>query len=210
MSRAPGGVPERSKGSGCKPLGSAFGGSNPPPAMSVTANRGRDSCAAAQCAREILVHGDAKQGLPTHAVVRINARLQASNLRRNRVLCLADPALQARSLGLVGVSGACSVQLFRKPVKPGSPKDPLLKEVEDKGNKRVLAHAAPCPVAGDRGGLSSPVLDPVRTRSRSYSACRCSRAWSRRTSRATHVRSRTSQSRPEDTDAHLCAPSAGS
>ena len=28
---APGGVPERSKGIGCKPIGSAFGGSNPPP-----------------------------------------------------------------------------------------------------------------------------------------------------------------------------------
>src|SRR3954465_12282272 len=28
--RAPGGVPERPKGTGCKPVGSAYGGSNPP------------------------------------------------------------------------------------------------------------------------------------------------------------------------------------
>jgi hypothetical protein len=27
---APGGVPERPKGTGCKPVGSAYGGSNPP------------------------------------------------------------------------------------------------------------------------------------------------------------------------------------
>ncbi len=30
MPRARGGVPERPKGTGCKPVGSAFGGSNPP------------------------------------------------------------------------------------------------------------------------------------------------------------------------------------
>src|SRR5437773_11936469 len=28
--RLPGGVPERPKGTGCKPVGSAYGGSNPP------------------------------------------------------------------------------------------------------------------------------------------------------------------------------------
>ena len=28
--RSPGGVPERPKGTGCKPVGSAYGGSNPP------------------------------------------------------------------------------------------------------------------------------------------------------------------------------------
>ena len=30
MAGAPGGVPERPKGTGCKPVGSAYGGSNPP------------------------------------------------------------------------------------------------------------------------------------------------------------------------------------
>ena len=30
MPGAPGGVPERPKGTGCKPVGSAYGGSNPP------------------------------------------------------------------------------------------------------------------------------------------------------------------------------------
>ena len=30
MPRTPGGVPERPKGTGCKPVGSAYGGSNPP------------------------------------------------------------------------------------------------------------------------------------------------------------------------------------
>ena len=30
MHAAPGGVPERPKGTGCKPVGSAYGGSNPP------------------------------------------------------------------------------------------------------------------------------------------------------------------------------------
>src|SRR5207248_7309743 len=33
QSSAPGGVPERPKGTGCKPVGSAYGGSNPPAPM---------------------------------------------------------------------------------------------------------------------------------------------------------------------------------
>src|SRR5205809_779704 len=33
--RSPGGVPERPKGTGCKPVGSAYGGSNPPAPTSV-------------------------------------------------------------------------------------------------------------------------------------------------------------------------------
>ena len=37
MLDAPGGVPERSKGIGCKPIGSAFAGSNPAPAMAKIA-----------------------------------------------------------------------------------------------------------------------------------------------------------------------------
>jgi hypothetical protein len=107
------------------------------------------------------------------------------NLSCNRAACLADLALQARSLGLVGVSRAPrGVQLLRKPVKPGSPKDSLLKEVEDKGKKRVLAHAAPCPVAGDRGSLGSPVLDPVVT-------AHVNAANGRAKHRATHARLRT-------------------
>jgi hypothetical protein len=40
---SPGGVPERPKGTGCKPVGSAFGGSNPPaPILSRTACGPRD------------------------------------------------------------------------------------------------------------------------------------------------------------------------
>src|SRR4051812_30925377 len=31
----PGGVPERPKGTGCKPVGSAYGGSNPPAPMNI-------------------------------------------------------------------------------------------------------------------------------------------------------------------------------
>ena len=37
----PGGVPERSKGRGCKPRGSAFAGSNPAPAISLSGARDR-------------------------------------------------------------------------------------------------------------------------------------------------------------------------
>src|SRR5450631_1908576 len=36
MRRTPGGVPERPKGTGCKPVGSAYGGSNPPAPISPT------------------------------------------------------------------------------------------------------------------------------------------------------------------------------
>src|SRR6478752_8615292 len=46
---APGGVPERPKGTGCKPVGSAYGGSNPPapialqrgPGAALLASRGK-------------------------------------------------------------------------------------------------------------------------------------------------------------------------
>ena len=42
---APGGVPERPKGTGCKPVGSAYGGSNPPAPIPIHAaarpDRGR-------------------------------------------------------------------------------------------------------------------------------------------------------------------------
>ncbi len=42
MRRAPGGVPERPKGTGCKPVGSAYGGSNPPaPIIGTPAARRR-------------------------------------------------------------------------------------------------------------------------------------------------------------------------
>ncbi len=38
--RRSGGVPERPKGTGCKPVGSAYGGSNPPaPTFSLTDSR---------------------------------------------------------------------------------------------------------------------------------------------------------------------------
>src|SRR5436309_246639 len=38
--RSPGGVPERPKGTGCKPVGSAYGGSNPPAPISAGARGG--------------------------------------------------------------------------------------------------------------------------------------------------------------------------
>src|SRR6266566_1933550 len=50
--RSPGGVPERPKGTGCKPVGSAYGGSNPPaptlcprwcgPSVEVEVHAGQD------------------------------------------------------------------------------------------------------------------------------------------------------------------------
>jgi hypothetical protein len=40
MPPLPGGVPERPKGTGCKPVGSAYGGSNPPaPTFAVEISR---------------------------------------------------------------------------------------------------------------------------------------------------------------------------
>src|SRR5215217_5363815 len=40
-----GGVPERPKGTGCKPVGSAYGGSNPPaPTHSLARFEGADPC----------------------------------------------------------------------------------------------------------------------------------------------------------------------
>ena len=45
MPGAPGGVPERPKGTGCKPVGSAYGGSNPPaPTKGEDANRSSALC----------------------------------------------------------------------------------------------------------------------------------------------------------------------
>jgi hypothetical protein len=41
--RPPGGIPERSKGTGCKPVGSAFEGSNPSPTITPS---GRSTCPA--------------------------------------------------------------------------------------------------------------------------------------------------------------------
>ncbi len=46
--RDPGGVPERPKGTGCKPVGSAFGGSNPP-APTPTLARNNALAAGAPC-----------------------------------------------------------------------------------------------------------------------------------------------------------------
>jgi hypothetical protein len=46
MPRVPGGVPERPKGTGCKPVGSAYGGSNPPaPTVSMGENARFSPCA---------------------------------------------------------------------------------------------------------------------------------------------------------------------
>ena len=41
MRRAQGGVPERPKGTGCKPVGSAYGGSNPPAPSSSSGTKAR-------------------------------------------------------------------------------------------------------------------------------------------------------------------------
>ena len=43
MPRTPGGVPERPKGTGCKPVGSAYGGSNPPAPMMMNDHYARGS-----------------------------------------------------------------------------------------------------------------------------------------------------------------------
>ena len=41
---SPGGVPERPKGTGCKPVGSAYGGSNPPAPTPLYPSRNRCVC----------------------------------------------------------------------------------------------------------------------------------------------------------------------
>src|SRR5262249_49082301 len=59
-----GGVPERPKGTGCNPVGSAYGGSNPPAPISrspTTASRPRRGFAAAGAALAFLV-GEIGQG----------------------------------------------------------------------------------------------------------------------------------------------------
>ena len=43
QSSSPGGVPERPKGAGCKPAGSAYGGSNPPSSTSRFSDRGQSA-----------------------------------------------------------------------------------------------------------------------------------------------------------------------
>ena len=78
MPGAPGGVPERPKGTGCKPVGSAYGGSNPP-APTVMLARAWKSCNFRARLLRLVVSGHGQSPHPRQAAAHRGPRKSAND-----------------------------------------------------------------------------------------------------------------------------------